>query len=85
MASILTLAQGNEALAAAFIKHECVYCRSSVGSGERWVRERIYELCTANDPRYRRYHADLFAGEELSCWEKHQMESEIAQAADGAE
>jgi len=30
---------------------------------------------------YRRYHAELFAGQEASCWEKHQMhqmEQEIA-------
>jgi hypothetical protein len=25
---------------------------------------------------YERYHADVFAGEELSCWEKHELERE---------
>jgi hypothetical protein len=48
------------------------------------VREKIYEPFTANGPHYQRYHADLFAGDELSCWEKHQMEREIAQAAERA-
>ena len=59
--------------------HECSYCRSNIVSGQRWVREKIYELVfTGNGPRYHRYHADLFAGEDLSCWEKHQMEQDIA-------
>jgi hypothetical protein len=57
---------------------ECAYCRASIASAERWVREKIYEpTLVGNDPRYRRYHAELFAGEELSCWEKHQMELEM--------
>lgn len=85
MASVVTMARDNEAtLVAPFGPHECAYCRSSIVSGERWVREKIYEPFTANGPRYRRYHADLFASEELSCWEKHQMEQEVAQAADRA-
>lgn len=54
---------------------ECAYCRAPIASGERWVREKIYEpMLVGQDPRYRRYHADLFAGEELSCWEKRQLE-----------
>jgi hypothetical protein len=82
MASIVTLAQDNQALvAAAFTPHECAYCRSAIVSGERWVREKIYEPFTADAPRYNRYHADLFGGEELSCWEKHEMEQEIARIA----
>jgi hypothetical protein len=28
-------------------------------------------------PRYHRYHADLFSGEEVSCWEKHLVQQEI--------
>jgi hypothetical protein len=59
--------------------YECAYCRSTIVSGQRWVREKIYELVFAgNGARYRRYHADLFAGEDLSCWERHQMEQDIA-------
>lgn len=80
MASIVMPAQSNEAMAAAFVPDNCTYCRCAIVSGERWVREKICEPLAANAPRYRRYHADLFAGEELSCWEKHQMELEIARA-----
>jgi hypothetical protein len=59
--------------------HECAYCRAPIASGERWVREKICEpALSANGPRYQRYHADLFNGEEVSCWEKHQIEQEIA-------
>lgn len=61
--------------------HECAYCRSPIVSGQQWVREKIYEPTrNAHAPRYHRYHADLFSGEEVSCWEKHQMELEIARA-----
>jgi hypothetical protein len=60
---------------------DCAYCRSPIGSSERWVREKIYEPALAHcGPRYHRYHADLFTGEELSCWEKHQVEAEISRA-----
>lgn len=59
--------------------HECAYCQSPIASGDRWVREKVYESAyTAGGPHYLRYHADLFAGEEVNCWEKHQMELEIA-------
>jgi hypothetical protein len=59
--------------------HECAYCRSQIASGEPWVREKIYEPALSGDgPHYHRYHADLFAGEEISCWEKHQMAQEVA-------
>jgi len=58
---------------------ECAYCRTTIASGDRWVREKIYEATPNGDsPRYSRYHADLFTHEELSCWEKHQMELDIA-------
>lgn len=64
--------------AAVFASHECTYCRSVIGAGERWVREKIYEALAETGPRYRRYHGDLFAGEELSCWEKHVMDLDLA-------
>jgi hypothetical protein len=51
--------------------HECAYCRAPIESGQRWVREKLY------GPRYHRYHADLFSGEEVSCWEKHLVQQEI--------
>jgi hypothetical protein len=31
-----------------------------------------------HEPIYQRYHAEVFAGETLSCWEKHQMDQETA-------
>jgi hypothetical protein len=59
--------------------HECAYCRSPIEPGDRWVREKIYESApNGNGPSYFPYHADLFVGEEISCWEKHQMELQIA-------
>jgi hypothetical protein len=58
--------------------HVCSYCRSQIESGQRWVREKIYEPALNGGPHYHRYHADLFTGEEVSCWEKHQMEQEIS-------
>jgi len=58
--------------------NQCAYCRSPIVSGERWVREKIYEpALNGRDPRYHRYHAEPFAGQEASCWEKHQLEAEI--------
>jgi hypothetical protein len=68
-------------VAAAFTLHECAHCLSPIPSGQRWVREKIYEPSSHNGPRYSRYHADLFGDEELSCWEKHQMELEITRTA----
>jgi len=57
---------------------QCAYCHSPIVSGQRWVREKIYDpALNGRDPSYHRYHAELFAGEEASCWEKHQVEMEI--------
>jgi hypothetical protein len=59
---------------------QCAYCQSPILSGERWVREKIYDPTpNGRDPRYHRYHAEPFAGEEASCWEKHQTEALIRQ------
>jgi hypothetical protein len=83
MSSIVT--PGSETLVTVpFRAHECAHCRSSIVTGERWVREKIYEPLTANGPHYRRYHADLFGEERLSCWEKHQMDQEIAESDERA-
>ena len=87
MASIVTLTNvaapvpDGVLVAAAFITHECAYCRTPIASGQRWVREKIYEPFSESGPRYHRYHADLFGGEELSCWEKNEMERETARSA----
>lgn len=54
---------------------QCSYCHSPIESGQRWVREKIYDPApTGREPSYHRYHAEPFTGEETSCWEKHQME-----------
>jgi len=59
--------------------HQCAYCRSAIASGQRWVREKIYDPApSGSDPTYYRYHAEPFAGEGICCWEKHHMEKEIA-------
>jgi hypothetical protein len=68
-------------IAAAFTPRECAYCRWPIASGQRWVREKIYEPFTGDGPHYHRYHSDLFEGEELSCWEKREMERENARTA----
>jgi hypothetical protein len=73
-ANATNLAVEGALIAATLTPQECAYCRSPIASGERWVREKIYEPLSSASPRYRRYHADLFAGEELCCWEKHEME-----------
>ena len=58
--------------------NQCDYCRSSIVPGQRWVREKIYDAAlNGRDPSYHRYHAEPFAGQEGSCWEKHEMEREI--------
>ncbi len=80
-ANVITDPVADGVLAAAFSAHECAHCRSAIAPGERWVREKIYEPFVENAPRYRRYHADLFAGEELSCWEKHEMQLDLARTA----
>jgi len=58
--------------------HECGYCRSSINFGQRWVREKIYDPASQNggEPSYLRYHAEVFSGEQLCCWEKHQLQRE---------
>ena len=86
MASIVPLASSYQAMAPAFAStRECAYCQSPIASGERWVREKIYEPPAANGPHYRRYHADLLGEEVLSCWEKHQMQQEAENAVEAPE
>ena len=58
---------------------QCAYCRSSIVSGQRWVREKVYDPAQdGRAPNYHRYHAEPFAGQQESCWEKHEIEREIA-------
>ena len=57
---------------------QCDYCRSSIVSGQQWVREKIYQSAlNGGDPSYHWYHAELFDGQQASCWEKHEMEREM--------
>jgi NMD protein affecting ribosome stability and mRNA decay len=60
----------------------CDTCQSSIATGQRWVREKIYNPRSNNqEPAYHHFHAEPFDGQEASCWEKHQMEREIARTA----
>jgi hypothetical protein len=59
----------------------CDQCQSSIAPGQRWVREKIYDpRSNGQEPVYYHFHAELFGGQEGSCWEKHQMEREIPRA-----
>jgi len=49
------------------------YARAKMDSGKNSRPSR-----NGGEANYRRYHAELFAGQEVSCREKHQMEQEIA-------
>jgi hypothetical protein len=82
MASCVPLAEGNKAVAVAFHAYACGYCQSLIAPGERWVRVKIDAPCDAEGAHYRRYHADLFGEEVLSCWEKQQLEKETVEPAD---
>jgi len=58
--------------------NQCAYCRSSIVSGQRWIREKIYEpALNGRDPSYHCFHAERLAEQGGSCWEKHEMEREI--------
>lgn len=60
----------------------CDYCRSSIAHGQRWVRQKIYDpRPESEEPRYKHYHAEPFAGERESCWEKYELQRETARKA----
>jgi hypothetical protein len=60
----------------------CVHCAAEIEAGQRWVREKVYEPALAGrEPRYRRYHAELFDGQKLSCWERHLLQLDSARLA----
>jgi hypothetical protein len=62
--------------------HQCDFCQATIGAGQRWVREKIYDpSLSGHEPHYHRYHAEPFAPSEASCWEKRQMEREMAHSA----
>lgn len=57
---------------------QCDYCHSSIISGQRWVREKIYDpALNGREPNYHSYHAEPISEREGSCWEKHEMEREV--------
>jgi len=59
--------------------HHCAFCLLPIEPDQRWVREKIYDSSpSGHHPAYRRYHADLFDGQQLCCWEKHQMQLQIS-------
>lgn len=62
--------------------NECGYCGCSIVEGQRWVREKIFNPASQSggESKYRRYHAEIFAADELSCWEKHLLQVELARA-----
>jgi hypothetical protein len=62
--------------------NECGYCGSSIVDGQRWVREKIFDSACKNgdEPKYKRYHAEVFAGDQRSCWEEHLMQLEMERA-----
>jgi hypothetical protein len=65
--------------------NQCAYCRAPILPGQRWVREKIFDpALKGGDASYHRYHAELLAGEQGSCWEKRQMEQEITRTTANA-
>jgi len=62
--------------------NQCAYCRSSIGAGQKWVREKIYDpALNIRDASYLCYHGEPFEGQQRSCWESHEMEREILRTA----
>lgn len=60
----------------------CNCCQQSIAVGQRWVREKIYDpQARGTDATYRYFHAEPSEGQEVSCWERHLMEREIARTA----
>jgi hypothetical protein len=57
---------------------QCDYCHSSIVSGQRWVREKVYDpALDGHVPNYHYYHVESLSEQGGSCWEKHEMEREI--------
>jgi len=60
----------------------CTNCGAEIETGQRWVREKVYEPALAGrQPQYRRYHAELSDGQELSCWERHLLQADSGRLA----
>ena len=64
------------------INNICAHCGAEIEEGQRWVREKVFEhALPGREPRYRRYHAELFDGQELCCWEKHLLQRDRGRLA----
>jgi hypothetical protein len=60
----------------------CARCGAEIEAGQRWVRAKVYEpVFAGNEPRYHRYHAEPFDGQELSCWERHLLQADRGRLA----
>ena len=60
----------------------CAHCAVKIEEGQRWVREKVYELILdGREPRYRCYHAELSDRQELSCWERHLLRTDRGRLA----
>ena len=60
----------------------CTHCGAEIETGQRWVREKVYEAALAGrQPQYRRYHAEVSDGQELSCWERHLIQADSGRLA----
>ena len=60
----------------------CTHCGAEIETGQRWVREKVYEAALAGrQPQYRCYHAELSDGQELSCWERHLIQADSGRLA----
>jgi hypothetical protein len=60
----------------------CAHCATEIEAGQRWVREKVYEPALAGrEPQYRRYHAELFDRQELTCWVRHLLQPDSARLA----
>src|SRR6266481_4661782 len=71
-------ARGTSPILQHYFASQCDYCGSSIVSGQRWVREKIFDpALNSRDAHYHWYHAEPFEGQEGSCWAKHEMEREI--------
>jgi hypothetical protein len=55
----------------------CAHCSAEIEAEQRWVREKVYEpALDGRVPRYHRYHAEPFDGQELSCWQRHLLQAD---------
>ena len=64
------------------INNTCAHCGAQIEEGQRWVREKVYEPALAGrEPQYRRFHAELLDGQDLSCWETHLLQRDSGRLA----